>query len=193
MSRIPSVAPSDAGILVRLAYRVAAKKVGEVPEPFAVLANHPKLFFASIGHELAAEKGSTELPVGIVGLAVYRVAWTLGCQWCVDFGTMLQRLDGLDIDRLREIGEYESSLKYNDDERAAITYADSMTANPIAVSDEQVADLEARFGRAGTVELTYQIGLENMRARMYTALGVTEQGLSSGSACSVPWESPSAP
>ncbi len=193
MSRIPSVALSDAGILVRLAYRAAAKKIGEVPEPFAVLANHPKLFFASLVHELAAEKGSTVLPAGLVELAVYRVAWTLGCQWCVDFGTMMQRLDGLDIDRLREIGEYESSSKYNDDERAAISYADSMTANPIAVSDEQVAALEARFGRAGVIELTYQIGLENMRARVYSALGVTEQGFSSGSACSVPWESPSVP
>jgi hypothetical protein len=36
------------------------------------------------------------------------------------------------------------------------------------------------------VELTYQIGLENMRARMYSALGITEQGFSTDS-CRVPW------
>jgi hypothetical protein len=35
--------------------------------------------------------------------------------------------------------------------------------------------------------LTYQIGIENMRARMNTALGITEQGFSSGAACRVPW------
>ena len=54
-----------------------------------------------------------------------------------------------------------------------------MTGDPHGengVTDEQVADLERRFGRAGVVELTYQIGLENMRARMYSALGITEQG-----------------
>jgi len=37
------------------------------------------------------------------------------------------------------------------------------------------------------VELTYQIGVEDMRARMYSALGITEQGFSSGDACRVPW------
>lgn len=189
MSRIPPVAPSDAGILVRLAYRAAAKMVGEVPEPFAVFAHHPKLFFTSLTQEFAADKASTTLPPSVRELAVYRVAWTLGCSWCVDFGTMIQRLDGLDGDRLKEIGDYETSPKYTDDERAAIAYADAMTATPDSVSDTQVADLEQRFGRAGVVELTFQIGLENMRARINSSLGITEQGFNSGDACRVPWES----
>ncbi|KZF03307.1 transposase [Rhodococcus sp. EPR-157] len=189
MSRIPPVAPSDAGILVRLAYRAAAKMVGEVPEPFAVFANHPKLFFTSLTQEFAADKASTTLPPSVRELAVYRVAWSLGCSWCVDFGTMMQRLDGLDVDRLKEIGDYVTSPKYTDDERAAIAYADAMTSTPDSVSDGQVADLERRFGRAGVVELTFQIGLENMRARINSSLGITEQGFSSGDACRVPWES----
>jgi hypothetical protein len=37
------------------------------------------------------------------------------------------------------------------------------------------------------IELTYQIGIENMRARMNSALGITEQGFNSGDACRVPW------
>jgi hypothetical protein len=32
------------------------------------------------------------------------------------------------------------------------------------------------FGRAGLVELTVQLGLENMRARTYHALGIIDQG-----------------
>jgi hypothetical protein len=49
-----------------------------------------------------------------------------------------------------------------------------------------------RFGEAGVIELTYQIGIENMRARMNTALGITKQGFNSGDACRVPWEQPAA-
>ena len=79
-----------------------------------------------------------------------------------------------------------SSL-YTDDERAAIAYADAITRDPHTVTDEQVADLRRRFGDAGVFELTYQIGIENMRARMNTALGITEQGFNSGDACRVPW------
>ncbi|RRQ28205.1 carboxymuconolactone decarboxylase family protein [Rhodococcus sp. Eu-32] len=188
MTRIPPVTPQDASLPVRLTYKAAARMFGEVPEPFAVFAHHPKLFFASAVSELAADKASTTLPVSVRELAVYRTAWTIGCSWCVDFGVMIQRLDGLDVDRLREIGEYETSSKYTDDERAAIAYADAMTSTPIDVTDEMVADLERRFGRAGVVELTYQIGLENMRARINSSLGITEQGFGSGDACRVPWK-----
>jgi hypothetical protein len=59
-----------------------------------------------------------------------------------------------------------------------------MTATHSEVTDEQVADLERRFGRAGVVELTYPH--ENMRSRMYSALGITEQGFRSGAACRAP-------
>ena len=100
---------------------------------------------------------------------------------------MLIRLDGLDVERLKDIDDYATSPRYTDDERAAIAYADAMTTDPHTVTDEQVADLRRRFGDAGVIELTYQIGVENMRARMNTALGITEQGFSSGDACRVPW------
>jgi alkylhydroperoxidase family enzyme len=100
---------------------------------------------------------------------------------------MLQRLEGLDVERLTDIDQYATSPKYTDDERAAIAYANAITIDPHSVTDEQVADLRRRFGDAGVVELTYQIGVENMRARMYSALGITEQGFSSGDACRVPW------
>ncbi len=64
-----------------------------------------------------------------------------------------------------------------------------MTTDPHTITDEQVADLARRFGDDGVIELTYQIGVENMRARMYSALGITEQGFNSGDACRVPWAS----
>jgi AhpD family alkylhydroperoxidase len=138
-------------------------------------------------HETMLDRASKTLPVSVRELAVFWTARTVGCSWCVDFGSMLQRLDGLDIQRLKEIDNYASSPAFTDDERAAIAYADAMTTDPHTVTDEQVADLRARFGDAGVIELTYQIGVENMRARMNTALGITEQGFSSGDACRVPW------
>jgi AhpD family alkylhydroperoxidase len=187
MTRIPAVSPEEAGPLIKLSYRYAERRFGEVPEPFAVVANHPKLFVANVIAESVAAKASTVLPANVRDLAVYRVAWKVGCSWCVDFGTMLARLDGLDIDQLKEIGDYATSARYSDDERAAIAYADAMSATPPQATDEQVADLERRFGRDGVVELTYQIALENLRSRMNLALGITEQGFSSGEACRVPW------
>jgi alkylhydroperoxidase family enzyme len=67
------------------------------------------------------------------------------------------------------------------------TYADALTTDPHTVTDDQVAELRRRFGDAGVMELTYQIGVKNMRARMNSALGIIEQGFSSGEACRIPW------
>ena len=173
--------------MIRLMYRWARRRFGEVPEPFAVYANHPRLLVANAVHEGLLQSGSKTLPVSVRELAVFWTARTVGCSWCVDFGAMLMRMEGLDMDRLRHIDDYASSPLYTDDERAAIGYANAMTTDPHTVTPEQVDDLRRRFGPAGVVELTYQIGVENMRARMNSALGITEQGFGSGEACRVPW------
>lgn len=168
-------------------YRYARRRFGEVPEPFTVAAHHPGLLLGSAVHETLLDKASTKLPATVRELAVYWTARKIGCSWCVDFGAMLARLDGLAIDKLKGIDDYATSPRYDDDERAAIAYADAVTTDPHTVTDEQVADLRRRFGDAGVIELTTQIGVENMRARVNTALGITEQGFSSGAACRVPW------
>jgi AhpD family alkylhydroperoxidase len=185
--RLDPLPPAKAPLMARLMYRYAKRRFGEVPVPFAVGAHHMPLLVANAVHETLLERGSKKLPADIRELAVYWTARTVGCSWCVDFGAMLIRLDGLDTQRLKHIDDYATSPLFTQDERAAIAYADAVTTDPHRVTDEQVADLRRRFGDAGVMELTYQIGVENMRARMNTALGITEQGFSSGDACRIPW------
>ena len=189
--RLAPLPPAKTSLMTRLMYRYAKRRFGEVPEPFTVAAHHPRLLLANAVHEGMLHSASTTLPANVRELAVYWTARTVGCSWCVDFGAMLIRMDGLDVDRLKHVDDYATSPLFSDDERAAIAYADAMTTDPHLVTDEQVADLRRRFGDAGAMELTYQIGVENMRARMNTALGITEQGFSSGEACRVPWADPS--
>jgi AhpD family alkylhydroperoxidase len=192
-TRIEPLPPNRVGLLTRVMYRVARRRFGQVPEPFAVTAHHRRLLVAGAMHETLVERASRTLPVSVRELAVLWTARQIGCSWCVDFGSMLQRLDGLDMQRLTDIDNYATSPHFTDDERAAIAYADAMTRDPHTVTDEQVADLRARFGDAGVIELSYQVGLENMRARMNSALGITEQGFNSGDACRVPWADAAAP
>jgi AhpD family alkylhydroperoxidase len=176
MARIPAVPEDQAGVFGRLAYRYARRRFGAVPEPFAVMRHHPRLFWAGAVAESAAEKAATVLPRRLRELAVYRTATVVGCSWCVDFGTMLQRLGGLSVDRLQHIDDYAASPLFTPTERLAIAYADAMTAQPMAVTDEQVATLEQELGRAGLIELTHTIALENQRARFNHALGISDQG-----------------
>ena len=183
MPRIPAVPDSAAGVFGRLAYRYARRRFGAVPEPFGVARHHRKVFWASAVAETAYEKACTVLPARVRELAVYRTATTVGCSWCVDFGTMLQRLDGLDVERLEHVDAYATHPLFDHHERLALAYADAMTSQPMTVTDDQVAELETAFGRDGLVELTTQIALENMRARSNHALGITDQGFDA--ACKV--------
>ncbi|MDQ3988665.1 MAG: carboxymuconolactone decarboxylase family protein [Actinomycetota bacterium] len=186
MSRIPGVPSRAAGWLVRLSYRLARRRFGAVPEPLTVLAHHRPLLWAYALWELANERAMRRLPASLRELAVYRVACQVGCSFCVDFGTMLQRHRGLDVERLREIDTYATSPAFTPTERRALAYADAVTAQPMAVTDEMVAELDADLGHDGLVELTYAIAVENHRARFNHALGVTDQGFTSGEACRVP-------
>ncbi|MBA3905296.1 MAG: carboxymuconolactone decarboxylase family protein [Pseudonocardiales bacterium] len=176
MARIPAVPEAEAGFFGKFAYRYARRRFGAMPEPFAVARHHRRLFWAGAMAETAYEKAATVLPARLRQLAVYRTATVVGCSWCVDFGAMLQRLDGLDVDRLQHIDEYATSSRYTEEERLALAYADAMTAQPMTVTDDQVAALEAALGRAGLIELTLSIALENMRGRSNHALGITGQG-----------------
>lgn len=80
-------------------------------------------------------------------LAVYWTARQVGCSWCVDFGAMLMRLDGLDMARLHDIDHYATSPSFTDDERAAIAYAAAMTTDPHTVTDDQSATCAAGSAR----------------------------------------------
>ncbi|SDH34332.1 carboxymuconolactone decarboxylase family protein [Pseudonocardia oroxyli] len=183
MARIPAVPESEAGVLGRFVYRLARKRFGLVPEPVAIARHHRGLFWSGLVAELALEKAATRLPARVREIAVYRTATVVGCAWCVDFGTMLQRLEGLDVERLRRIADFATDPTYTDAERLAIRYADAMTATPTTVTDAQVAELEAEFGRAGLLELTQVIAVENQRARANHALGIVDQGFDA--ACAV--------
>lgn len=183
MARIPAVPEHATGVVGRLVYAYARRRFGAVPEPVAVSRHHRRVFWAGLVGETLHGWAAHTVPARLRELAVYRVATVVGCSWCVDFGAMLQRLDGLDVDRLAHVDAYATHPLFDADERLVLAYADAMTAQPMTVTDEQVAELERRLGRPGLLELTQQIALENMRARSNHALGITDQGFDA--ACAV--------
>ncbi len=184
MARIPAVREREAGPVGRLVYRLARRRFGKVLEPLAVTRHHKGVFRLSLVHEGLVERSLTVVPRSLSDLVVYRVATVLGCSWCVDFGTMMMRLNGLDTERLAAVADYATSDAFDDTERRALAYADAMTATPPTVTDDQVDELRRLLGTAGLIELTYMIALENSRGRFNDALGIVDQGFSES--CAVP-------
>src|SRR5690606_6746199 len=77
-TRIEPLSPERAPWWVRLMYRYARRRFGEVPEPFTVAAHHPGLLLSSAVHETLLEKTSSRLPANVRELAVYWTARKIG-------------------------------------------------------------------------------------------------------------------
>ncbi len=186
MARIDGVPARGSGWLIGLVYKVARRMYGQVPEPGMIMAHHRGILINSAIFELGNERVLKRLDPVLRDLVIHRVSTEIGCSWCIDFGTMQSLRAGMNVDRLRELHRYEESDAFSPLEKLAIVYADAVTAQPMTVTDEQVAELRQHLDDAQLVELTYAIVLENHRSRFNHALGITTQGFTSGDACQVP-------
>jgi len=78
MARLDGVSPRRAGLLVRVAYALARRAVGKVPEPMTILAHHPRLL-RGFAHMELAQKAAHGVPAPLKILAQIRVAMRIGC------------------------------------------------------------------------------------------------------------------
>ena len=78
MARIAGVPPAQAGLVVRLAYRFAARMLGKVPEPLTVVAHHPWIFRAYTGYEFALGR-ARRVDARLKALAGLKAAALVGC------------------------------------------------------------------------------------------------------------------
>ena len=78
--------------------------------------------------------------------------------------------------QLRDVGRYETSAHFSEDERLVLRFADLLTATPADVPDEVYANVVQLLGEEGAVELASAIAWENYRARFNRAFDVEAEG-----------------
>jgi alkylhydroperoxidase family enzyme len=83
---------------------------------------------------------------------------------------------GATPEKVAEVGSARTSALFDDRERTALEYAETITRTGERVSDELFARVRGYFTEAETVELTAAIALENFRSKFNTALGIEAQG-----------------
>ncbi|HEY3053858.1 MAG TPA: hypothetical protein VGK04_10790 [Thermoanaerobaculia bacterium] len=75
------------------------------------------------------------------------------------------------------LNEYATSPLFDDRERTALEYADSMTITGRDVSDDLFARIRTFFDDDAIVELTEVVAWENASAKFNRALRIPSQGL----------------
>jgi AhpD family alkylhydroperoxidase len=170
---------------VRAALAWGRRRYGQDLDTALVMSHHPGVLIPWALLETAGLRRKSRLPDGLADLVVLVTAAYLGCSWCVDFGAHEWEERGLNPDILVDAVRWRTADRFDDNARAAFTFAEAASGQLDEVSDEMVRDLLHRFGEAGMVELAYLVALENMRSRFNSVFGLTSQGFSSGEACSL--------
>lgn len=185
MTSIRGLQEKKAGLLGRFAYRFSRRRFGKVPEPVRVTAHHRGLLLGMGAMELALDR-SNLVDARLKKLAEMKVALVVGCEFCVDIGSMLGKDLGLSDDQLRALPRFRESAVFSPLEKLVLEYAAGMSVTPVAVPDHVFGALRECFDEAQMVELTAAIAWENHRARFNHALGMGPQGFSEGSLCLLP-------
>lgn len=80
-------------------------------------------------------------------------------------------------EKILALGDYATSPLYDDAERVALEYADTMTISGRDVGDELFARLRRFYNDDALVELTATIAWENASSKFNRALRIPSQGL----------------
>ena len=75
------------------------------------------------------------------------------------------------------MANWQNEPVFSEKERAALAYAEAMTATPPQVSDELTRTLRQHFNDQAVTELTALIAFQNLSARFNAALDIPSQGL----------------
>lgn len=181
---MPRIAPvTSPGPLTRIAYAVAGRRFGKVPEPLTVWAHHRGVLLATLRHESAVARWKALDPT-CKSLAVLRAAQVIGCPWCIDFGSFLSKHSGVTAEHLRDLHRWRDSEVYTPEQRLCIEYAEAASRTPLQVTDELVDQLRSTLGEKAVVELAMMVALENERSRFNGGLGLVSQGFATD-ACAV--------
>jgi AhpD family alkylhydroperoxidase len=186
MARIEGVSPTTRRPLTRLTFLLARRRFGgQVPEPMLVTARHPKIHRSYLGMEMGLDRASL-VDDRLKELAAIKAAAMTGCEFCIDIGSWFGRAHGVTEAQLIDLPRYRESPHFDELERLVLDLAAGMTATPVAVSDDLIAQLREHLSDEQLVELCGSIAVEQYRARFTWALGIGAQGFSEGAVCARP-------
>lgn len=157
------------------------RKYGAVLEPSLAWARSPALFATVALLYGAIDRKSSPIDPPLRALITVRVSQINGCAFCVDINsaTLLRR--GVSMAKVEDLAHWQTSALFEERERAALAYAETMTDSQQRVDDAMMERLRRHFDDDAIVELTGLIAFQNLSSKFNAALDVPPQGF-----CTVP-------
>lgn len=157
--------------------KMQKKHYGDVLHPTRWWGRMPRLFWLVALFVGWLERKKARLSPELRALLMTRVSQQCDCAFCIDANSLrlAQRCDALE--KVQALAHWSCSTLFSEAERAALEYADAMTATPPQISDEQKATLKRFYADEAICEMTALIAFQNLSARFNAALDIPSQGL----------------
>lgn len=110
-------------------------------------------------------------------LVMTRVSQRCCCEFCIDANSLRLAERSGSMDKVLAVENWPAEAMFSERERAALAYADAMTATPPVVDDSLKETLKSHFNEQTITELTALIAFQNLSARFNAALDIPAQGL----------------
>jgi AhpD family alkylhydroperoxidase len=194
MARINGVQQADAGLKVKLVYRLGPrmmkKLTGREPqtgrgiEPMEIWAYQPKMMFG-MGKFNQAVRKARSVDERLKNLIELKGAQMIGCEFCVDLGSQICRNSGFTDEELLALPRYRQSDLFTEREKLALDYTVAVMRTPVEVTDELFARMKEHFKDEQLVEITALLTVVNLD-RFNAAFGIGSAGFSEGMVCVAP-------
>src|SRR3954469_26006398 len=141
---MPRVSEQD-GMLVKFVNWYTRRTYGRDTAVAGVMGHTPanRLGYGALefGHERSHVMNE---PLKV--LAATKAACIVGCAFCIDIGSALGRKAGVTEEQLRDFHTYRDSAAFSAQEKLVMEYAEEMTRESVAISENLAARLREHFG-----------------------------------------------
>lgn len=166
---------------VRLFFWNQKRRYGKVLEPARLWGRTPKVFASLALLYGAFDRRSSPIDPVLRTLVTVRVSQINWCSFCIDINSSLALRRGLSEEKLLQLERFADSDKYNEREKAVLSYVEAVTYSDRQPTARHFGALREHFDDDAIIELTGLIGFQNLSSKFNAALGVEPQGF-----CQIP-------
>ncbi|UTA17378.1 carboxymuconolactone decarboxylase family protein [Enterobacter cloacae] len=156
------------------------KHFGAVLNPTRWWGRMPRLFWLVALFVGYLERRKARLTPVLRSLLMTRVSQICHCAFCIDANSLRLAERSGALDKVQAISDWQNSTLFSEEERAALAYAEAVTATPPEVDENIKSLLKRHFTEETITEMTALIAFQNLSARFNAALDkpfITPDGL----------------
>ena len=153
------------------------KHFGAVLNPTRWWGRMPRLFWLVALFVGYLERRKARLTPVLRSLLMTRISQICHCAFCIDANSLRLAERCGALEKVQAVSDWQASALFTEQERAALAYAEAVTATPPRADEAIRTALKRHFTEDAITEMTALIAFQNLSARFNAALDIPAQGL----------------